>query len=230
MPQASPTVTPIATPILDAPAARRRGGEATAARILDVAEELFAERGFAGTTLRDVAARVGVRNPSLYNHFSSKEALYEAVLARGIGPILDALTEFVEAGPAAYRDPRAVVERIMAVLAEHANLPRRVLHETLAGGPHLTPILGKWIGATFARGYEMVANLPAAADWGEEQVPLLVLAMYHVVVGYFTVAPLYRELSGEDLMTAAARERQTEFLCRLVETLFLEKAEPAGNF
>jgi AcrR family transcriptional regulator len=204
----------------------RRGGEETAARILDVAEELFAERGFAGTTLRDVAARVGVRNPSIYNHFASKEALYEAVLARGIGPILETLTEFVEAGPQTYRDPRAVVERIMRVLAEHAHLPRLVLHETLAGGPRLTPLLGRWISATFARGYEMVAHLPAAPFWGQEQVPLLVLAIYHIVIGYFTVAPVYGELSGEDLMSEEALERQTAFLCRLVESLFLTQRNP----
>lgn len=208
------------------PRRARRGGEDTATRILDVAEELFAERGFAGTTLRDVAARVGVRNPSIYNHFPSKDALYEAVLARGIGPIVETLSEFVEAGPEAYRDPRAVVGRIMDVLAEHPNLPRLVLHETLAGGPHLTPILGKWMTATFARGFEMVAHLPAAQVWGDEQVRLLVLGMYHIVVGYFAVAPLYRELSGEDLMTEDARERQTDFLCRLVETLSLVKPEP----
>jgi len=213
--------------VLPAPARRaRRGGEETAARILDVAEELFAERGFAGTTLRDVAARVGVRNPSIYNHFASKEALYEAVLARGMGPILDTLTEFVEAGPQAYSDPRAVIEGIMDVLAEHAHLPRLVLHETLAGGPRLTPLLGRWITATFARGYEMVAQSPAARHWGEEQVPLLVLAMYHIVIGYFTVAPVYGELSGEDLMGEEALERQKAFLRRLVELLFMEQQPP----
>jgi len=219
--EANPEIRPV-------PARRaRRGGEETAARILDVAEELFAERGFAGTTLRHVAARVGVRNPSIYNHFASKEALYEAVLARGIGPILETLTEFVEAGPETYSDPRAVVERVMGVLAEHANLPRLVLHETLAGGPRLTPLLGRWITATFARGYEMVAQLPAARVWGEDQVPLLVLAMYHIVIGYFTVAPVYGELGGEDLMSDEALERQTAFLCRLVESLFLNNATPS---
>ena len=73
-----------------------RRGEQTADRILDAAEALFAEHGYAGTTLRDVAARVGIRNPSLYNHFDGKEALYRAVLERGIGPALDGLEQHAE--------------------------------------------------------------------------------------------------------------------------------------
>ena len=52
-------------------------------RILDTAEALFAERGFAGTAVRDIAAAVGLTAASLYNHFAGKEALYAAVLERG---------------------------------------------------------------------------------------------------------------------------------------------------
>ena len=54
----------------------------TAERILDAAESLFAEKGYSATSLGDVADRVGIRSPSLYNHFRNKEALYEAVLER----------------------------------------------------------------------------------------------------------------------------------------------------
>ena len=54
----------------------------TAERILDAAEDLFAEKGFSATSLGEVADRVGIRSPSLYNHFRNKEALYTAVLKR----------------------------------------------------------------------------------------------------------------------------------------------------
>ena len=74
----------------------RRKGELTAERILDAAEAHFAERGYEGTTLRDVASAVGIRNPSLYNHFGSKEQLYAAVLERGIRPVLEMLAAEVE--------------------------------------------------------------------------------------------------------------------------------------
>ena len=200
----------------------RRKGERTAARILDAAEALFAERGYEGTTLRDVAARVGLRTPSLYNHFASKESLYAAVLERGIGPVLEILSESVDSGSEAFPDSSAIVERMMELLSQRPNLPRLVLHETLAGGQRLTPMLRDWIAPIFARAHEMVEAGPAAQRWGADRIPQLVLAMYHVVVGYFTIAPLYRDLNGQDLLTQEALAKQTRFLTDLVANLFSE--------
>ncbi|GGN74926.1 TetR/AcrR family transcriptional regulator [Nocardia rhizosphaerihabitans] len=53
--------------------------EATRREILQVAWELARENGLAQITLRDVAARVGMRAPSLYTHFAAKHAIYDAM-------------------------------------------------------------------------------------------------------------------------------------------------------
>ena len=113
------------------PARSLRKGERTAGRILDTAELVFAEKGYAGTSLRDVANAAGLRIPSLYNHFVSKEALYTAVLERGIRPILDMLTA-QSAREGSERE--LLVERIVEFLAQHPSVPRLVQHEVLAGG------------------------------------------------------------------------------------------------
>jgi AcrR family transcriptional regulator len=202
-----------------------RKGRETAERILDVAEEIFAEKGYDGATLRDVAARAGLRTPSLYNHFPSKDSLYTAVLERGIGPVLRALGESGADGDPA-RDPGRLVEHMMELLARRPQLPRLVLHETLTGGRHLTRILQEWIGPTLERAQRMVERGPAAARWEAEQLPNLVLAMYHIVVGYFAIAPLYRDLNGIDLLSEQALERQTRFLHKLATSLFAEEATP----
>jgi len=60
----------------DRRAARR---DRTRREILDAAWELARGQGLAGFTLRDVATRVGMRAPSLYSHFASKHAIYDAM-------------------------------------------------------------------------------------------------------------------------------------------------------
>ncbi len=200
----------------------RRKGEITAERILDAAERLFAERGYGATTLRDVAAAVGIRNPSLYNHFSSKDSLYAAVLERGIRPVLDMLAAEVESG-GQNAGPGHVIADVMGVLAAHPNLPRLVQHETLTGGQHLSPMLREWVVPVFASANRAAAN---RGDWREDQIPLLVLAMYNVVVGYFGAAALLGDLSGDDLLSKSALEHQTEFLVEFVSRLFPDRAPP----
>jgi AcrR family transcriptional regulator len=75
-----------ALPNRDRRAERR---EATRREILDTAWEIARRDGLAAVTLREVAQRIGMRSPSLYTHFDSKNAIYDAMFAQ-------AWTEFVE--------------------------------------------------------------------------------------------------------------------------------------
>ncbi len=194
-------------------------GRLTSERILDAAEEAFGENGFEGTKLRDVATRVGIRIPSLYNHFDSKEALYAAVLERGIAPLLRTLVESaVDRG--AHGNPEDIVEQTVELLAERPALPRLVLHETLDGGRHLRQLLQAWLGPLLSQAEKLVAEGPAANRWDPDQLPHLVLAMYNIVVGYFAMAPLYRDLNGTDLLSREALVRQIDVLRKLSALLF----------
>jgi AcrR family transcriptional regulator len=59
---------------------QKSNGQRTRQAILDAALHLFAEEGFFGTSLRGIAASVGIRESALYNYFPSKEALFEALI------------------------------------------------------------------------------------------------------------------------------------------------------
>jgi len=59
-------------------------------RLIDVAEELFCERGFKGTSIRDIAASAGCNIASVNYYFGSKEKLYEEVWRRHLIPMRDA--------------------------------------------------------------------------------------------------------------------------------------------
>src|SRR5215470_16876440 len=81
----------------------------TERRIIDAATEMFYERGYHGTTMREIAAGVGIKAGSLYNHFPSKQdilvrigqeatrPLYDGALARleGVEDVEDQLREWV---------------------------------------------------------------------------------------------------------------------------------------
>ena len=70
----------VVEPIRDRRAERR---EATKAEIIDVAWELVRAEGLAALNLRDLAAKVGMRPPSLYSYFDSKHAIYDAMFLQG---------------------------------------------------------------------------------------------------------------------------------------------------
>ena len=69
----------------------------TKEQILDVAERLFADRGFPATPLRDITSEAGVNLASVNYHFGSKEALLAAVLERRLRPVNARRLELLDA-------------------------------------------------------------------------------------------------------------------------------------
>ncbi len=90
----------------------------TAERVLDAAERLFAERGFAGASLADICGEVGIAKSSLLHHFPSKKRIYAGVLARIVGDLEAMLAEAkqMDGEPA---------ERFRHMIALHLHWTRR---------------------------------------------------------------------------------------------------------
>jgi AcrR family transcriptional regulator len=89
----------------------------TRERILAVALELFAERGFAGTSVRDISEALGVSKAALYYHFTSKDEILDAVVT----PVIDRVETFAQtAGHGAAGDPHQVFADLVDVLAATA--------------------------------------------------------------------------------------------------------------
>lgn len=82
-------------------------------QLLDVSRARFAERGFDGTSIEEIAARAGVSKPVVYEHFGGKEGLYAVVVDREIGRLLERVTSALTGG-----HPRELLEQAaMALLA-----------------------------------------------------------------------------------------------------------------
>jgi len=98
---------------------RGRGPEGAArARILVEASRLFAVRGFHGTSTRDIAAAVGIRQPTLYSHFASKHAILAALLDADLRPAKARVSAALDLdGSAAARLHALLVADVSAVLS-----------------------------------------------------------------------------------------------------------------
>ena len=152
-------------------------GHVRAEQLLDVAERLFAEAGYGGTSIEAIAASAGVTKPLVYRHFGSKEGVYLACLRRARSQMEDMLAEgwattddlrgqlaagadayfrFVESDPARWR----------VLFGGDAAVPAAVAEE--ATEMHL---------ATERRFVHLLRDTPAAAD--EQRV----LAFCHAVGG-----------------------------------------------
>src|SRR4029453_2432400 len=78
--------------------------------VIDHATRLFAERGFAGTSLQDVAESMGLKRPALYYYFNSKDELLDRLIAEGgSGPAHDFET-------IAEQPDRSPAERLHAIV------------------------------------------------------------------------------------------------------------------
>lgn len=61
-------------------------------QLIDVARSIFAERGYEGTAVEEVAHRAGVSKPVVYEHFGGKEGLYAVVVDREMTALIDGIT------------------------------------------------------------------------------------------------------------------------------------------
>jgi AcrR family transcriptional regulator len=201
---------------MKSPAAPRRVPDRRSTRdvILDAAERRFAERGFAGVSVREIATDAGLKNQaSLYHHFKNKRTLYEAVLARGVEPIIEMVASSQTPGDVA--DP--VLDRMVDYLAARPHLPRLIQRAGLDDSKLLRSTVTKLLGPLYASGLRVLSE--SASAWQPSEMPHLAAGLFHLIFGYFANAALLEAVLPEDPRSPAALARQAHFLKTAVARL-----------
>ncbi|MGQ0463778.1 MAG: TetR family transcriptional regulator [Sporichthyaceae bacterium] len=92
----------------------RMTGKERREQLLDVGRKLFAEKGFEGTSVEEIASKANVSKPVVYEHFGGKEGLYAVVVDREIQDLLGRMTNSLTAGV-----PRELLEQAANALLEY---------------------------------------------------------------------------------------------------------------
>jgi AcrR family transcriptional regulator len=174
-----------------APAPKRGRGRPAAAdgstlsteRLLDAALDAFAERGYDGTSVRELARDLGVSHNLIPQRLGSKEQLWFAAVDHGFATLAAALAQTLIDAEDDHADElaqlRALVIRFIEVNAARPALLRIITQEATTPGPRLDHLFNRYIDPVREFGSDLLARLAATGQVRSDSVSLLYFLMTH---------------------------------------------------
>ncbi len=162
-------------------------------RISACAATLFADHGFAGVSMRDIADAVGIKAASLYNHFADKEELYFAALERGFAERVEDIEKGLDATGTAEERLKATVIALARTSADD-NVSRKLLHRELMDGDRarLERLTKSLFNAPYSRMVQLFGEVSPNGD--ARSVTAHINAL---ITGYFLLQPVLRQLDPD---------------------------------
>jgi len=199
--------------------------------ILDAASTEFAERGFSGARVDEIAARAGVNKAMLYYRVGDKQTLYNAVLMRNFDRVSSALESAVTTRGSARDRLEAVVAALVGMVRQYPDHPRIVLREIASGAVHLpSEVLARMLEVVnVVRG--LLAEGIAAGEFRPLDPVLAHLTIVGSVVFLNATAPIRNRAA--ELGPGFALPEPTTDISRFLSTMLLDglavRSEPGGN-
>jgi len=199
-------------------------------KILDVAESLFARRGYAGIGLREVADASGLSKSSLFHHFRSKEQLYHEVLLR----VLQRIRERFDAGLARDTSPGEQLERwieeLIDTLAEHPTTARLLLRSLFEEEDAASPeaeVTEALMASILGDAERLIRRGIECGELRHVSAPHTLQTLIGATVYHFASAEIGEGILGRPLFSAEeVARRKREVIALLRHGLFERAPEP----
>ena len=199
---------------------KKSKGELTATRLLDAAENLFADKGYEAASLREIAGAAGIREPGLYNYFRSKEDLYGAVLDRALSPMDSAMQIHLE-GQGNLQAFTSLPEVMTDLLLEHPQMAA-LFQQALRGDADSVGnrLLSQWLDRLFAQGIATMGQM-GYPEIDRADMAIQVIALFNLCTGYFLSQRAFESMADGDITDPDNIERQKKLLVRLQRALLV---------
>lgn len=201
---------------VDAPKARKE-------EILEVATRLFAERGYEGASMNDVAEQVGMRKASLFYHFATKDALYEAVVDRLIASLHEPLEAIYASSGTFPQRLDALTGTLVDALGARPYAARLLLRETMDWGPVMRGKLAERLLLVLEAGAAWVRAGQAEGTFEEGDPRHVVLTAIGMHVIPFAIGQLVERFTGQAPFDPAFIQHRREELRRQARNLHLKR-------
>jgi TetR/AcrR family transcriptional regulator len=115
----------------------------TIRQILDAATEVFADAGFAGARMDEIARRAGVNKAMIYYRIGDKEALYTKVLHEVFGAAAESISKSIKEEHTPEEKMRTYITSLANTMERHPSMPYIIMREMAARGRQLNEVIAK---------------------------------------------------------------------------------------
>ena len=175
----------------------RKDPSSTRTSLLEAGALVFAERGFEGARVGDIARRARVNKAMINYHFGGKEALYRAILASTFEPALERFRALRDSKLSPPDQLREFVSAFAEMVASRPGFPAMILQEALSGGRHLDEQAVPYFLSIFSVVREIVDRGVREKAFREVDPFLTHQGLIGSLVFFFAIAPFRRRLISE---------------------------------